>query len=59
MAESNAEARRAEALGDLRKCLIFAEEMGELEMVNGADPHLEIGALYELSLEHPVRKSVV
>jgi UbiD family decarboxylase len=54
MTESNAEARRAEALGDLRKCLELADEMGELEVVNGADPHLEIGALYELSLEHPV-----
>ena len=51
---SNEEARRQEALGDLRKCLAFAEEMGELELIEGADPHLEIGALYELSLEKPV-----
>jgi UbiD family decarboxylase len=48
---NNEEARRQEALGDLRKCLELAEEMGELEVVQGADPHLEIGALYELSLE--------
>jgi 4-hydroxy-3-polyprenylbenzoate decarboxylase len=52
---SNREARAQEALGDLRKCLEFAEEIGDLEYIDGADPELEIGALYELSLqrEHP------
>jgi 4-hydroxy-3-polyprenylbenzoate decarboxylase len=52
---SNREARAQEALGDLRKCLAFAEEIGDLEFVDGADPELEIGALYGLSLmrEHP------
>ena len=40
-----------EALGDLRKTLEFAEDMGNLEYVDGADQDLEIGALYELSLE--------
>src|SRR5688500_13580264 len=47
--ESNEEARRNAALGDLRKCLEFAEEMGELEIIDGADPHLEMGVLYTLS----------
>jgi len=40
------------AEGDLREFLRLAEETGELQVVQGADPHLEIGALYELSLEH-------
>ena len=46
---------RLEALGDLRKCIQFAEEIGNLEYIDGADSDLEIGALYELSLEeeHP------
>ncbi|MGH6769725.1 MAG: UbiD family decarboxylase [Xanthobacteraceae bacterium] len=52
---SNHEAMAVEALGDLRKAIAFAEEMGDVEYVDGADPELEIGALYELSLarEHP------
>jgi UbiD family decarboxylase len=52
---SNRETMVLEALGDLRKCLEFAEDIGDLEYVDGADPNLEIGALYELSLdqEHP------
>jgi UbiD family decarboxylase len=52
---SNREAVALEALSDLRKCLEFAEDIGDLEYVDGADPELEIGALYELSLErdHP------
>ncbi len=54
MPESNQEARRHTALGDLRKCLEFAEEMGELEVIEGADPHLEIGALTTLSLKHSI-----
>ena len=45
MSISNVEARRQAALGDLRKCIEFAEEMGELEIIDGADPHLEMGAL--------------
>ena len=48
---SNRETIVLEALGDLRKTLEFAEEMGNVEYVDGADPDLEIGALYELSLE--------
>jgi 4-hydroxy-3-polyprenylbenzoate decarboxylase len=54
MPESNEGARRNAALGDLRKCLAFAEEMGELEIIEGADPHLEMGALYALSLRKPI-----
>ena len=44
------EAQRQAAEGDLREFLRIAAETGELEVVEGADPHLEIGALYELSL---------
>jgi 3-polyprenyl-4-hydroxybenzoate decarboxylase len=47
----NKESMRIEALGDLRKCLAFAKEMGCLEIVEGADPNLEMGALHELSLK--------
>ncbi|HEX6511129.1 MAG TPA: UbiD family decarboxylase [Chloroflexota bacterium] len=45
----------AAAEGDLREFMRLAEETGELMRIDGADPHLEIGALYELSLEraHP------
>src|ERR1700733_3832273 len=32
MTESNSDARRLAAVGDLRKCIEFAEEMGELEI---------------------------
>jgi 3-polyprenyl-4-hydroxybenzoate decarboxylase len=52
--ESNEEARRQAALGDLRKCLEFAEEMGELEVIEGADPYLEMGALYTMSLRRSI-----
>ena len=50
---SNRETIMLEALGDLRKMLEFAEEMGNVEFIDGADPELEIGALYEISLEEP------
>ncbi len=46
--------RRIEALGDLRAFLRIAEQDGELEIIRGADPDCEIGALYELSLEHVI-----
>ena len=42
---------KIEASADLREYIRQAEAAGELEFVRGADPHLEIGALYELSLE--------
>jgi 3-polyprenyl-4-hydroxybenzoate decarboxylase len=35
---------------DLREFLDIAKARGELVVVKGADPHLEMGALYELSL---------
>lgn len=38
------------ALGDLRELIRLAERRGELEVIHGASPHLEMGALYELSL---------
>ena len=50
MASSNQEAMRLEALGDLRRCLDLAQEIDDLELVEGADPELEIGTLYELAL---------
>src|SRR5579871_4655138 len=43
-------AERLAALGDLRTFLAMARERGELEVIRGADPELEMGALYELSL---------
>jgi 4-hydroxy-3-polyprenylbenzoate decarboxylase len=44
-------ATRRAALGDLREYLRIVTERGELEEVHNADSHLEMGALYELSLE--------
>jgi len=44
------EADRLAAMGDLRALIRLAEERGELERIAGADTHLEMGALYELSL---------
>ena len=41
----NEDAMRLEALGDLRRCLELAEEIDDLEVVEGADPELEMGAL--------------
>jgi UbiD family decarboxylase len=43
---------KIEASADLREFIRQAEAAGELERVQGADPYLEIGALYELSLEN-------
>jgi 4-hydroxy-3-polyprenylbenzoate decarboxylase len=52
MAAEIDEATRRRAMGDLREFLKVAEEMDILETLRGADPHLELGALYELSLRH-------
>src|SRR4051812_48365303 len=48
------QATRLTAIGDLRKCLEIADEIGELEVIEGGAPHLERGALYELSLQKPI-----
>jgi 4-hydroxy-3-polyprenylbenzoate decarboxylase len=40
------------ATADLREFIRVADEQGELVRIDDADPHLEIGALYELSLQH-------
>ena len=48
------QATRHVAAGDLREALRIAEQIGAMEIVEGADPHLEMGALYELSLQKPV-----
>jgi 4-hydroxy-3-polyprenylbenzoate decarboxylase len=47
------ETRRA-ALGDLRLFLETAEAAGDVELVRGADLVEEMGALYELSLQHEI-----
>jgi 4-hydroxy-3-polyprenylbenzoate decarboxylase len=44
------EATRQAAWADLREFLRISRERGELFVVRGADPHLEMGAIYELSL---------
>jgi UbiD family decarboxylase len=51
VASSDRAELRRRAQGDLRLFLELARAEGELEIVRGADPHLEMGALYELSLE--------
>lgn len=48
------ESSRIAALGDIRKAIEIAEDIGELDIIEGADPHLEMGALHELSLQKPV-----
>jgi UbiD family decarboxylase len=52
MAGDKKKAFDEEAMGDLRVFLERAEEAGELRRIKGADPDLEIGALFELSHEH-------
>lgn len=44
-------AKIAEARGDLRLAIELARESGRLEVIEDADPELEIGAIYELSAE--------
>ena len=44
-------ADRQAALGDLRTLIDLAGARGELRTIKGADPYLEMGALYELSLK--------
>jgi UbiD family decarboxylase len=44
------EETRQAAWGDLRRFLDISKARGELVVVRGADPELEMGALYELSL---------
>ena len=53
MTKQVSEANRHAALGDLRRAIEIAEEIGELDVIEGADPHLEMGAIYELSLRKP------
>ena len=54
MSDVSDDDRRA-AMGDLREFIRLSRERGELEVIRGADAYLEMGALYELSLEkgHP------
>ncbi|MFM1813890.1 MAG: UbiD-like subunit of potential (de) carboxylase [Pseudomonadota bacterium] len=46
------EPTREDVMADLRVFLEHAAAMCELETIEGADPELEIGALFELSHEH-------
>jgi UbiD family decarboxylase len=50
MMQPPSDAERSRALGDLRYFVELSRERGELEVIEGADPYLEMGALYELSL---------
>ncbi len=43
---------KAAAIASLREFLRISENRGEVQVVEGADPDREMGALYELSLEH-------
>ena len=51
--------RRQAALSDLRTFVRLAEQSGDLVHVDGADPHLEIGALYELSLKDATPRALL
>jgi UbiD family decarboxylase len=42
--------QRTSALEDLRTFIEMSRERGDLEVIRGVDAHLEMGALYELSL---------
>ncbi len=44
------QSERIASLADLRAFIELSRERGELEVIQGADPYLEMGALYELSL---------
>ena len=52
MKEEVSPEERVAALADLRELIELARRRGTLEEICGADPHLEVGALYELSLRH-------
>jgi 4-hydroxy-3-polyprenylbenzoate decarboxylase len=52
MSESRLNDEKTAAIGDLREFLRISEAHGELQVIEGADPHHEMGAMYELSLEN-------
>jgi 4-hydroxy-3-polyprenylbenzoate decarboxylase len=52
LSETPSKTYDAAAMGDLRVFLERAGESGEFKRIRGADPHLEIGALFEMSHEH-------
>jgi len=52
MSTSRLNDEKTAAIGDLREFLRISEANGELQVVEGADPHHEMGAMYELSLEN-------
>src|SRR3954464_5850372 len=51
--EAKPKSRNTDSQGDLREFLKDAERAGELETIEGADPELEMGALFDLSHEQP------
>ena len=51
MSELKSNDIRNAAIGDLREFLRIAQEEGQVQTVQGADPNREMGAIYELSLE--------
>ena len=53
MSKQVSDVNRLAALGDIRKAIEIAAEIGELDIIEGADSDLEMGALYELSLQKP------
>jgi UbiD family decarboxylase len=50
--DDRANDQRTRAIGDLREFLRIAESQGDVQVIEGADPNLEMGAIYELSLGH-------
>ena len=52
MSEARTNDQKTAAIASLRDFLRISEERGEVQVVSGADPDREMGALYELSLEH-------
>lgn len=52
MSETHVNDERTAAIADLRTFLRVSIERGEVQVVSGADPDREMGALYELSLNH-------
>ncbi len=50
MNTSQEDRERIDALSDLRRFVEITEARGELKRIENADPHLEMGGLYELSL---------
>src|SRR5213594_3148598 len=44
---------------DLRHFIAEAEKLGEVERINGADPHLEMGAIFAVNGQGPNPKLIL